>query len=64
MHKSLLFDFSLQANHKGTSASKKKKKAKLERVVRSLKRQQRKSTEETGSNYYSPLTYLKDPQVE
>lgn len=51
-----------KANHKGTSASKKKKKAKLERVVRSMKRQQRKSTEETGSNYYSPLTYLKDPQ--
>ncbi|XBH92890.1 hypothetical protein VPH35_083931 [Triticum aestivum] len=51
-----------KANHKGTSASKKKKKAKLERVVRSMKRQQRKSNEETGSNYYSPLTYLKDPQ--
>ncbi|CAM0902564.1 unnamed protein product [Alopecurus aequalis] len=51
-----------KANHKGTSASKKKKKAKLERVVRSMKRQQRKSAEETGSNYYSPLTYLKDPQ--
>ncbi|VAI33766.1 unnamed protein product [Triticum turgidum subsp. durum] len=27
-----------------------------------MKRQQRKSNEETGSNYYSPLTYLKDPQ--
>lgn len=51
-----------KANHKGTAASKKKKKAKLERVVRSMKRQQRKSAEETGSNYYSPLTYLKDPQ--
>ncbi|XP_006653797.3 protein SDA1 homolog [Oryza brachyantha] len=51
-----------KANHKGTSATKKKKKAKLQRVIRSMKRQQRKSTEETGSNYYSPLTYLKDPQ--
>jgi protein SDA1 len=52
-----------QANHKGTAATKKKKKAKLQRVIRSMKRQQRKSTEDTGSNYYSPLTYLKDPQV-
>ena len=60
----LFLIFFSQANHKGTSASKKKKKAKLERVVRSMKRQQRKSNEETGSNYYSPLTYLKDPQVE
>lgn len=51
-----------KANNKGTAASKKKKKAKLQRVVRSLKRQQRKSTEESGSNYYSPLTYLKDTQ--
>nr|CAE04257.3 OSJNBa0089N06.18 [Oryza sativa Japonica Group] len=51
-----------KANHKGTAATKKKKKAKLQRVIRSMKRQQRKSTEDTGSNYYSPLTYLKDPQ--
>ncbi|KAL6651447.1 hypothetical protein ACP70R_010372 [Stipagrostis hirtigluma subsp. patula] len=52
-----------KANHKGTAASKKKKKAKLQRVIRSMKRQQRKSAaEETGSSYYSPLTYLKDPQ--
>ncbi|KAL5214699.1 hypothetical protein ABZP36_003851 [Zizania latifolia] len=51
-----------KANHKGTTATKKKKKAKLQRVIRSMKRQQRKSTEEAGSNYYSPLTYLKDPQ--
>ncbi|XP_062226850.1 uncharacterized protein LOC133925049 [Phragmites australis] len=51
-----------KANHKGTAASKKKKKAKLQRVIRSMKRQQRKSTAETGSSYYSPLTYLKDPQ--
>uniref|UniRef100_A0A0E0KVL8 Protein SDA1 n=1 Tax=Oryza punctata TaxID=4537 RepID=A0A0E0KVL8_ORYPU len=51
-----------KANHKGTAATKKKKKAKLQRVIRSMKRQQRKSTEDSGSNYYSPLTYLKDPQ--
>ncbi|XP_062185408.1 uncharacterized protein LOC133888997 [Phragmites australis] len=51
-----------KASHKGTAASKKKKKAKLQRVIRSMKRQQRKSAEETGSSYYSHLTYLKDPQ--
>ncbi|KAG0527614.1 hypothetical protein BDA96_06G248200 [Sorghum bicolor] len=51
-----------KANHKGTAASKKKKKAKLQRVIRSMKRQQRKSVEETGSSFYSPLTYLKDAQ--
>ncbi|KAJ1688953.1 hypothetical protein LUZ63_013108 [Rhynchospora breviuscula] len=50
------------ANKKGTTASKKKKKAKLKRVVRSMKRQQRIATEGSGSNYCSPLTYLKDPQ--
>jgi protein SDA1 len=52
-----------QASHKGTAASKKKKKAKLQRVVRSMKRQQRKSFETTTPSYYSPLTYLKDPEV-
>ncbi|XP_078175847.1 ARM repeat superfamily protein [Carex rostrata] len=50
-----------KANKKGTTASKKKKKAKLKRVMRSMKRHQR-IAENTGSNYYSPLTYLKDPQ--
>ncbi|KAJ4780105.1 Protein SDA1-like protein [Rhynchospora pubera] len=50
------------ANKKGTTSSKKKKKAKLKRVVRSMKRQQRIATEGSGSNYCSPLTYLKDPQ--
>ncbi|KAF8649297.1 hypothetical protein HU200_064356 [Digitaria exilis] len=40
----------------------KKKQAKLQRVIRSMKRQQRKSVEESGSSYYSPLTYLKDAQ--
>ncbi|KAJ4763571.1 Protein SDA1-like protein [Rhynchospora pubera] len=51
-----------KANKKGTTASKKKKKAKLKRVVRSMKRQQRIATDGSGSNYYSPLTYLKDAQ--
>ncbi|TVU00899.1 hypothetical protein EJB05_53630, partial [Eragrostis curvula] len=41
----------------------KKKKAKLQRVIRSLKRQQRKSAEATSPSCYSPLTYLKDPQA-
>ncbi|XP_072969918.1 uncharacterized protein [Typha angustifolia] len=51
-----------KAHHKGTSASKKKKKAKLQRAIRSMKRQKRIASENTSSNYYSPLTYLKDPQ--
>jgi protein SDA1 len=59
----LTYYFLYQANKKGTTASKKKKKAKLKRVVRSMKRQQRVASENSGSNYYTPLTYLKDPQV-
>ncbi|KAL0385434.1 UNVERIFIED_CONTAM: protein SDA1 [Sesamum radiatum] len=51
-----------KANHKGTTASKKKKKAKLQRVIRSMKKQQRISSEKTNSNYYSPLNHLKDAQ--
>lgn len=62
MHFVFCWYMNSQANHKGTAASKKKKKAKLQRVIRSMKRQQRKSVE-TGSSFYSPLTYLKDAQV-
>ncbi|XP_059657788.1 uncharacterized protein LOC132304225 [Cornus florida] len=51
-----------KANHKGTVSSKKKKKAKLERAIRSMKRQQRMSSETSNSNYYSPLNHLKDAQ--
>ncbi|RWR96987.1 protein SDA1 isoform X1 [Cinnamomum micranthum f. kanehirae] len=51
-----------KAHHKGTSASKKKKQAKLQRVVRNIKRKQRMSSENNSSNYYSPLTHLKDAQ--
>ncbi|KAF3780447.1 SDA1-like protein [Nymphaea thermarum] len=51
-----------KAHHKGTTASKKKKKAKLERVMRSLKRQQRVSSENMGPNSYSPLSRLRDAQ--
>ncbi|KAL5552725.1 hypothetical protein UlMin_040126 [Ulmus minor] len=52
-----------KANHMGTTSSKKKKKAKLQRAIRSIKKHQRLSTEKSNnSNYYSPLTHLKDPQ--
>lgn len=51
-----------KARHKGTASSKKKKKAKLQRAIRSMKKQQRLSSERTTSNYYSPLNHLKDPQ--
>lgn len=51
-----------KAHHKGTTASKKKKKAKLQRAIRSMKKQQRMSSENTNQDYYSPLNHLKDAQ--
>jgi len=52
-----------KAKNTGTTSSKKKKKAKLQRVIRSMKKQQRISSERDNNlNYYSPLTNLKDPQ--
>ncbi|PSR84806.1 hypothetical protein CEY00_Acc32784 [Actinidia chinensis var. chinensis] len=51
-----------KANHKGTTSSKKKKKAKLQRAIRSMKRQQRMSSEKSNTNYYSPLNHLNDAQ--
>ncbi|TKY47704.1 SDA1-like protein [Spatholobus suberectus] len=51
-----------KANHQGTAASKKKKKAKLQRAMRSMKRQQRLSSERNSNSYYSPLNHLKDAQ--
>ncbi|KAK6242190.1 hypothetical protein SCA6_007579 [Theobroma cacao] len=51
-----------KAHHKGTAASKKKKKAKLQRAIRTMKRQQRLSSETSTSSYYSPLNHLKDAQ--
>ncbi|KAI0495784.1 hypothetical protein KFK09_022087 [Dendrobium nobile] len=51
-----------KAKHKGTASSKRKKKAKLQRVIRSMKRQQRRSSEKSGSYSYSPLVHLKDAQ--
>ncbi|XVE74903.1 hypothetical protein DITRI_Ditri12bG0055800 [Diplodiscus trichospermus] len=49
-----------KAHHKGTAASKKKKKAKLQHAIRSMKRQQRLSSESSTHSYYSPLYHLKD----
>ncbi|XP_076895970.1 uncharacterized protein LOC143548771 isoform X2 [Bidens hawaiensis] len=52
-----------KAKNTGTTSSKKKKKAKLQRVIRSMKKQQRISSERDNNlNYYSPLTSLTDPQ--
>ncbi|KAF7839867.1 protein SDA1-like protein [Senna tora] len=51
-----------KAHHKGTLASKKKKQAKLQRAMRSMKRQQRLSSENSNTSYYSPLNHLKDAQ--
>ncbi|RDX88835.1 Protein SDA1-like protein [Mucuna pruriens] len=50
------------ASHQGTAASKKKKKAKLQRAIRSMKRQQRLSSDRSSNSYYSPLNHLKDAQ--
>ncbi|RDY08439.1 Protein SDA1-like protein, partial [Mucuna pruriens] len=47
-----------KASHQGTAASKKKKKAKLKRVIRSMK----KSSERGSNCYYSPLNHLKDAE--
>ncbi|XP_009602907.1 uncharacterized protein [Nicotiana tomentosiformis] len=51
-----------KANNKGTSASKRKKQAKLQRVVRSMKKQQRMQSDNSGTGYSSPLNHLKDAQ--
>lgn len=51
-----------KASNKGTASSKKKKKAKLQRAIRSMKKQQRLESEKNCSNYYSPLNHLKDAQ--
>ncbi|CAM8949002.1 unnamed protein product [Rhodiola kirilowii] len=51
-----------KAHNQGTQSSKKKKKAKLQRAMRSLKRQQRLSSEKTSPTYYSPLNHLNDAQ--
>lgn len=50
-----------KAHHKGTMSSRKKKQAKLQRAMRSLKKQQR-SQMEGASGSFSPLQQLHDPQ--
>ncbi|XP_075520732.1 uncharacterized protein LOC142554013 isoform X1 [Primulina tabacum] len=51
-----------KASHKGTASSKKKKKAKLLRVARSMKKKQRLSFDGSITNNCSPLNHLKDTQ--
>lgn len=51
-----------KSQHQGTISSKKKKKAKMQRVIRSMKKQDRASSENTISSSYTPLTHLNDPQ--
>ncbi|KAI3926111.1 hypothetical protein MKW98_028247 [Papaver atlanticum] len=51
-----------KAHHKGTLASKKKKQAKLQRAIHSMKRQQRANLEKDTPNHYSPLNHLLDAQ--
>ncbi|KAL6188127.1 hypothetical protein ACLB2K_039521 [Fragaria x ananassa] len=51
-----------KVHHKGTLASKKKKKAKLQSAIRSLKKQQHITSEKSTSNYHTPLNHLRDPQ--
>ncbi|MCO5558003.1 hypothetical protein L7F22_011578 [Adiantum nelumboides] len=49
-----------KAHHKGTTSSRKRKQAKLQRVMRGLKKQQRSQAE--GAHGSLPLQYLHDPQ--
>lgn len=49
-----------KAHHKGTASSRRKKQAKLQRVIRGLKKQQRNQAE--GAIGSSPLQHLHDPQ--
>ncbi|MCO5576097.1 hypothetical protein L7F22_029904 [Adiantum nelumboides] len=49
-----------KAHHKGTTSSRKRKQAKLQRVMRGLKKQQRNQAE--GAHGSLPLQYLHDPQ--
>ncbi|KAJ1422692.1 hypothetical protein SESBI_12883 [Sesbania bispinosa] len=42
--------------------AKRKRKPKLQRVIRSMKRRQHQSSERRNNNYYSPLNHLKDAQ--
>lgn len=51
-----------KAHKKGTNSSKKKKQAKLERVMRSLAKQQRNKSREMDHGSHAPLQHVHDPQ--
>lgn len=51
-----------KAHKKGTASSKKKKQAKLERVMRSLAKQQRNKSREMDHGSHAPLQHVHDPQ--
>ncbi|EFJ18121.1 hypothetical protein SELMODRAFT_113277 [Selaginella moellendorffii] len=51
-----------KSQHKGTVSSKKKKQAKIERAIRSLKKQQRIKAQEEKKGSFAPLEHLRDPQ--
>ncbi|KAG6545723.1 hypothetical protein Mapa_012684 [Marchantia paleacea] len=51
-----------KAYHKGTTASKRKKQAKLQRVIRSMKKQQRTHSREMEQGSHAPLQHVVDPQ--
>ncbi|KAL2644731.1 hypothetical protein R1flu_012318 [Riccia fluitans] len=51
-----------KAYHKGTSSSKKKKQAKLQRVMRSMKKQQRNQSRKMEQGSHAPLQHVVDPQ--
>ncbi|OAE28394.1 hypothetical protein AXG93_4027s1160 [Marchantia polymorpha subsp. ruderalis] len=52
-----------KAYHKGTVSSKRKKQAKLQRVIRSMKKQQRTHSREMEQGSHAPLQHVVDPQV-
>ncbi|KAH9314952.1 hypothetical protein KI387_023579 [Taxus chinensis] len=52
-----------KAHHKGTTKSKKRKQAKLQRVMRGLKKKNRVQSESGDWGSYSPLRHLTDPQA-
>jgi protein SDA1 len=51
-----------KAHKKGTTSSKRKKQAKLERVMRSLAKQQRNKSREMDHGSHAPLQHVHDPQ--
>jgi protein SDA1 len=52
-----------KAYHKGTTSSRRKKQAKLQRVMRSLQKQQRSKSQALDRQSHAPLYHVHDPQV-